>query len=60
MACVRVVGRVEHTPSYASIADTKLRLEIAREQEVELDAMRQKNDPRMTERARKQEEYAYT
>ncbi|KAM3567702.1 hypothetical protein VYU27_010157 [Nannochloropsis oceanica] len=54
------IWRREQRSNYASIADTNLRLEIARvqkEKEIELDAMRKKNDPRITERARREEEY---
>ena len=45
---------------YARIADDKCKLEIARlqkEKEVEVNAMREKNDPRMTERGSREEEY---
>ncbi|KAM3567638.1 hypothetical protein VYU27_010220 [Nannochloropsis oceanica] len=50
--------RREQRSNYAIIANTNLRLEIARvlkEKEIELDAMRKKNDPRITERARREE-----
>ena len=45
---------------YARIADYKCTLEIVRlqkEKEVEINAMREKNDPRMTERGSREEEY---
>jgi len=45
---------------YARIADDKCKLEIAslqKEKEVEVNAMREKNDPRMTERGSREEEY---
>jgi hypothetical protein len=45
---------------YARIADYKCTLEIVRlqkEKEVEVNAMREKNDPRMTERGSREEEY---
>jgi len=52
------IWRREQRSNYASIAGTNLRFEIARVQkEIELDAMRKKNDPRITERARREEEY---
>jgi len=45
---------------YARIADDKCKLEIARlqkEKVVEVNAMREKNDPRITERGSREEEY---
>ena len=45
---------------YARIADYKCTLEIVRlqkEKELEINAMREKNDPRMTERGSREEEY---
>ena len=50
----------DHRGRYARIADDKCKLEIVslqKEKEVEVNAMREKNDPRMTERGSREEEY---